>query len=102
MTIAIDFDNTWTADAALWKQFADDAKKRGHDVIIVTARNFNAGWSDDIERKKPATLHMYFSHGELKRPYMEALGIPVDIWIDDQPGTIEPCRKLPDASDSDM
>lgn len=99
MTIAIDFDNTWTADAALWKQFADDAKKRGHDVIIVTARN---GWSDDMFRHYDGEVPLYYTGGKLKRHAMEFVGIPVDIWIDDQPGTIEPCRKLPDASDSDM
>jgi hypothetical protein len=99
MTIAIDFDNTWTADVALWQQFADDAKKRGHDVIIVTARN---GWSEDMERRFIGEVHIFFTYGKLKRPFMERLGIAVDIWIDDMPGTIEQCRKLPDTNDADM
>lgn len=93
MTIAIDFDNTWTADVALWRQFAVDAKKRGHDVIIVTARN---GWSEDMLRHFDDELPLFYTWGKLKRPFMESLKIAVDIWIDDMPGTIEPCRKLPD------
>lgn len=99
MTIAIDFDNTWTADVVLWQQFAANAKKRGHDVIIVTARY---GWSEDMLRRVDGEVRVFFTNGELKRPFMERLGIAVDIWIDDMPGTIEPCRKLPDLNDADM
>lgn len=99
MIIAIDFDNTWTADPPLWRAFAADAKKRGHDVIIVTARN---GWSEDMERYFDGELPIYFTHNNLKRPFMEALDIAVDVWIDDVPGSIEPCRKLPEVSADDM
>ena len=99
MTIAIDFDNTWTADVALWRAFAIDAKTRGHDVIIVTAR---CGWSEDMARHFDDEVPIFYTYGNLKRPHMDNLGVAVDIWIDDMPGTIEPCRKLPDASDSDM
>jgi predicted glycosyltransferase len=99
MTIAIDFDHTWTADVALWRQFASDAKKRGHDVIIVTAR---CGWSEDMLRHGPLDVPVLYTGGKLKRHAMEFLGIKVDIWIDDQPGTIEPCRKLPEPNVADM
>ncbi len=99
MTIAIDFDNTWTADVVLWRQFADDAKKRGHDVIIVTARTH---WSKDISRHFDGEVPLYYTGGKLKRHAMEFVGIAVDIWIDDMPGTIEQCRKLSDTNAADM
>ena len=99
MTIAIDFDHTWTADVALWRSFAADAKKRGHDVIIVTARN---GWSEDMERYFHGELPIYYTYGNLKRLHMDNLNIAVDVWIDDVPGSIEPCRKLPEVNVDDM
>ena len=99
MTIAIDFDNTWTADVALWRAFAADAKKRGHDVIIVTARSC---YTDDMDRYFAWEVPSYFTNGELKRHYMEALDIAVDVWIDDVPGSIEPCRKLRETNIDDL
>ncbi len=99
MTIAIDFDNTWTADVALWRAFAIDAKKRGHDVIIVTAR---CGWSEDMARHFDGEVPLYYTGGKLKLHAMEFVGIAVYIWIDDVPGSIVPCRMLPEVNADGM
>jgi hypothetical protein len=55
-----------------------------------------------MERHFDGEVPLYYSGGKLKRHAMEFVGIAVDIWIDDMPGTIEPCRKLPDDDLNDL
>ena len=38
MLIALDYDETYTADPVLWDRFIGDANDHGHTVWIVTAR----------------------------------------------------------------
>ena len=45
MTIAIDFDKTFTADPELWLSFIRSASLRGHEIICATYRK---EYSDDM------------------------------------------------------
>lgn len=102
LTIAIDFDKTWTADPALWSGFAETAFARGHEVIIVTRRSeipFDELKANLVNRRlaeEYVTCDMAF-----KRETMESLGYTVDIWVDDEPGTIEP-QRIPNPSPDDQ
>jgi hypothetical protein len=88
MLIAIDFDETLTADAQLWRGFIEIAKSLGHRCVCFTARRRT---EDDIEtidewmRMHGVRLPVYYTGGESKLEYAKRIGLKVDIWIDDDP-----------------
>jgi hypothetical protein len=87
-TFAIDYDGTWTADPEAFAAFANLLRKRGHRVIIVTAR----AWNDE-EASRECGHHVdfvYTTRGAPKRAYCKQHGETVDIWIDDMPEMIGP------------
>lgn len=87
MLIAIDYDDTITLDRAFWSQFIDMAIDSGHQIIIATGRKVS-------EPVMMPGVEVVYAGDELKRVACERAGYQVDIWIDDEPGHIEPCRKL--------
>jgi hypothetical protein len=88
LTIAIDWDHTITAAPGLFKDFIDLAKAQGHTVIVITGRQS----SDSVV--PPWPIEIVYAGSEWKKTAAKNAGYIVDIWIDDQPGHIEPCRKL--------
>jgi len=100
MTISIDYDKTWTADPDLWRKFYYDAKERGHRVVIATNRK---EWSDDMKRGAiPDDCSIYFCGCSLKADYMRRMGVQVDIWIDDMPGTVQSGMVIGGVNDSQL
>jgi hypothetical protein len=98
LTIAIDYDSTWTADPELWAAFYSAAKARGHTCIIATDRLpadkpkitvlSKRFLTDPIEVEVPITV--ICTGGKLsKRAFLANLDIHPDIWIDDAPHTID-------------
>ena len=88
MLIAIDFDETLTADANLWRQFCHIADQLGHRVVCVTARRpteDNIETIEDWMRAHGVELPVYFSSLGSKVEFMATRGQAVDIWIDDDP-----------------
>lgn len=84
-TIALDFDNTYTADPGLWDAFIENAKARGHTIVCVTARR-DTGENREIVRVPGCTT--YFTGLASKLWFMrERRGLKIDIWIDDDPQT---------------
>lgn len=88
MLIAIDFDDTLTADSQLWLKFIESAKSLGHRIICVTARRDTEDNNESIDRWM--TMHgvhlpVYYTGLRSKVEYMKSLGHKVDIWIDDDP-----------------
>ena len=98
MTISIDLDKTWTADTSLFNSFSYLAKQLGHTVIICTRRR-ELSHSDRIALHIPEFVTLFFADLGFKR---DAVPFPVDIWIDDEPGTIEPQRLLQETNDSSL
>ena len=86
MTIAIDFDKTWTEDPELWRQFAADALQRGHKVVMATGRESGSQNSD--MGRYGITIPIVFCGGVAKRKACAAAGWKVDCWIDDMPEMI--------------
>lgn len=84
MNISLDFDGTASTDIEMWTAFAEICKSRGHTVYIVTMRSpkealeIPAMLADAVEAVVCTTR-------KAKAPYCEALGIKIDIWIDDMP-----------------
>lgn len=89
MLIAIDYDKTYTADPAFFDDMVQIAKHHGHKFICATGRKNKLA---DDERKP--LMEIVYCGDELKSVVAKKLGYKVDIWIDDEPGTIEPTRKL--------
>jgi NAD-dependent SIR2 family protein deacetylase len=101
MTIAIDFDNTWTADPALFGALALMAVSPigAHQVIIATSRHPENSPITQEERDRYRLYHwipVVYCHGTYKQTACEKAGYKVDIWIDDVPGMIQPCKVLED------
>lgn len=85
LTIAIDFDDTFTADQTLWSAFIKCAQAQGHKVVCVTARRFDAESKAEMYDVLPEHVPVYFTSLGSKLAYMEKQGVKVDIWCDDNP-----------------
>lgn len=88
MIIAVDYDNTYTADPAVWDEVIKLFLERGHTVICVTARPELMGQPvlDSIGKLVPCL----FAGAEWKREYALKRGYKVDVWMDDSPEYIGP------------
>lgn len=94
LVIAIDFDETFTADCQLWCEFILNAQKRGHKVICVSARRNEFSHRRELTEALPEGVEVLLSYGTPKRMYAEAHGHQVDIWIDDLPEAIPTEKQL--------
>lgn len=92
LTIAIDFDDTLTADPVLWGNFISDARSKGHRVLCVTARRSTEENHQEIQefcdQWDIRHLPVIFSALGSKLSTMERRGIKVDVWIDDDPARL--------------
>jgi hypothetical protein len=86
LTIAIDYDDTYTADPVFWNRVIQLAKEHNHNMICVTARSHEN--RQELINSLPEGMTTYFSHDEPKADYIKRQNIVVDIWIDDSPGWI--------------
>lgn len=88
LSIALDYNDTYTADPKLWNGFVRTAKKLGHSVTFVTHRQ---QWNKDDIEKDAARLgiEVVFTSGRQKATCFNA-----DIWIDDLPVLIPPKIEL--------
>lgn len=88
MIIALDYDDTYTADKELWEPFIHHAVTRGHSISFVTFRHDGGGTyqqtlydnDDIIEDAKRLGINIVFTNGKQKKHVHYA-----DIWIDDNP-----------------
>ena len=88
MIIAIDFDDTLTADAQLWLKFIETAKELGHRCICITARRQtedNIETIDEWMQSHGIDIPVYYSGLASKVEHAKRIGLKVDIWIDDSP-----------------
>lgn len=88
MLIAIDFDETLTMDAELWRGFVDLCSAGEHSVVCVTARRDTDENRDTLSEWMEShgiNLRVYFTGLGSKTDFMAKCGMKVDIWIDDDP-----------------
>ena len=91
MNIAIDFDDTYTADEILFAGWIRLAQERGHDVRFVTARHeWHDGSNNDIERAAEMLgIKAVFTKHQPKRQFCRDIaGWNPDVWLDDMPEMI--------------
>lgn len=81
--IALDWDNTFTADPPLWLGFIKEAQKR-HRVFIVTARPPEHG-EEIRQAMDPLGVEIIFCSGQPKIAVTDEAQVSIDIWIDDMP-----------------
>ena len=93
MTIAFDIDGTWGTDPNLFWAIARVFEVKGWTVIVVTGAEQP---TDKLERLRLTNYPIVYALGILKRDAARAAGYSVNVWVDDMPGTIEPCRILTD------
>lgn len=90
ISMALDFDRSFTSDIDFWRLFVRMAVTRGHKVYCVTGRT-------DCPRNRQEVINtfglstfkllsgcVFCNHGP-KRSKMESLGHTIDLWIDDMP-----------------
>jgi len=89
LIVAIDYDGTYTDLPSVLGAMVEDLHNRGHLPILVTMRR------DDEDGRVGENIYrmfrnrVYYTGHTAKRPFMERLGIKVDIWIDDNPKWVE-------------
>lgn len=88
LIIAIDFDDTFTADEHLWAAFIHSALKKSHTVYCVTSRRDSDNSLKEIKNRFSVhriEIQVVFCNLKSKLQTMEDRGIKVNIWIDDAP-----------------
>ena len=88
LTIAIDFDDTLTRDAELWRGFIGSCRSAGYRVLCVTARrdtDDNRETIDSWMHQHGIDLSTIYTGLSSKVDHVAKLGLKVDIWIDDDP-----------------
>lgn len=84
MNIGIDYDDTYTRHPEMWDKVIRDMRSFGHKVYLVTWRS--EAESAEIYRKLGDKLDgVYPSNRVGKFAYMYAMGIRIDVVIDDNP-----------------
>lgn len=88
MNIALDYDDTFTADPDLWADFVNSAKGRGHKIYCVTARRNTPENIAEITGQfieYMIDIPIIFANLKSKLKTVEDRNIHIDIWIDDAP-----------------
>ena len=82
--IAIDWDNTISADKEFFLKLIKDFQAAGYTPFVCTLR---APDRDNIREIRDileeTNIAIYLTDGKPKRKYMKKLGIKVNLWIDD-------------------
>lgn len=87
--IALDYDETYTADPLFWREFMSSARERGHNVFICTYRDDRFDRTDELDFLEQDDFDVVYTRGVAKRFWCEQFGPgKVDVWIDDEPEAI--------------
>ena len=91
LLIAIDFDNTFSANVDMWRSIIGSCHyNKTARFILVTERNQSHDNADLYRAIRYSGLtEVFFTSGEFKKQHLAKLGVHPDIWIDDSPGTID-------------
>ena len=87
MNISLDYDETYSADPLTWRRVVRTLMDAGHNVRVVTMRH-----QHEISTICPllrSMVEVIPTGRKAKRPFCEALGIQIDIWIDDSPHWVD-------------
>jgi hypothetical protein len=87
VSVALDFDDTYTKDPATWQKLVAVMKESNWDVRIVTFRDDVGGYNNhDIKAAASVMdLPVIFTAGRQKSVACHNIGFKPDFWIDDMP-----------------
>lgn len=90
MNIGLDFDGTITSEPTGFSVFVNHMRLVAkHKVYIVTMRYPSECISDPMMQRWALGVDgIVATSRQAKKPVMESLGIPIHIWIDDNPEAI--------------
>ena len=93
LKIAIDFDDTFSANEMMWTEIVQIMQKFGCDVRFVTARVemlSMPSYNQDIrDHSKALNIPIIYTEGDQKREHWDA-----DIWCDDMPEAISTISQM--------
>lgn len=89
MLVAIDFDDTFTADSKAWRAVIEVLRATGHQVICVSARADSERDREELKAALPKGVHILLSEQCPKRVFAMRHGYDVDIWIEDTPLAVD-------------
>lgn len=95
--IAIDWDNTISADQEFFKLLIQKFQSAGYSPFICTLRAPDReNLREIIGVLEELTIPIYLTDGKPKRKFMKGLGVKVHLWIDDfYPGICgDSCKML--------
>lgn len=82
--VAIDFDNTITADVDFYQGLIEAYRQCGWEPVVCTLRANEEPSLGEIREKLSGTdIRIYATDGKKKRAFMLYQGISVGLWIDD-------------------
>jgi len=99
LNIAIDYDGTWTKFSASLRPFVLWHIAQGNAVHIVTRRRKE---TESIVFPPSYITSVIYCDRRYKKHVTDSLGLKIDLWIDDEPGTIEEGKILADSIDDDL
>lgn len=88
LTIAIDYDDTFSADKDAWSSVVRVLQNAGHNVVCVTSRRGTFDSIAELSGELPGGVGVVYCNHNPKRVVTAEKGIHVDIWIDDCPESI--------------
>jgi hypothetical protein len=83
-TICLDYDGSYTLFPELFNKIIDFSKAKGYNVILATMR-YEYEKDVGLTIIEQSGVKLYFTGRKAKKPFLEELGIKVDLWIDDCP-----------------
>jgi hypothetical protein len=90
LTVALDFDRTFTSDVDLWRGVVELFIARGHRIVCITGRTDSI--KNRMELGRVFGPHIFsrltavvFCNHSPKRNVALSRGYKIDIWIDDLP-----------------
>lgn len=88
LTFALDFDGTYTNAPELFTAFCKNARALGYKVYVVTMR-YHSECANIPDILKENVDGIYATSRQAKGQFMKDIGIPIHIWIDDNPAAVE-------------
>lgn len=87
MDIGVDFDGTFAADPETFREVVRTFQRAGHKPVLVTGRPSSMG--DEVRRLVGDLMPIVFADGMPKREAAKRRGFNVQVWIDDNPASID-------------
>ena len=85
--IGVDFDETISDNEYAWLAVMQLLERHGYHIVIVTWRKPDE-WPEDLKMFVDKGFKVYYTSRQAKKTFMNAQGIKVSIWIDDNPSAI--------------